>query len=122
MKKSNIYLLQGNLFYSRVFKQHLHNLGYLDISIFQNASEMLENLNNPPDIIIYDFDVDCFQGEQIVKLLTETFPKACLLFSCSPTETYHIPKYIKAGAIDYFIKDQQEMKSVENILENIAKK
>lgn len=122
MKESKIYLLQGNLFYSQVFKQNLHHLGYSDITIFQNASEMLEHSKTPPDLIIYDFDVDCFEGEKIVKLLTTTFNKARLLFSCYPSETHHIYNYIQAGAADCFIKDQHEMKSVADMLKNYCAK
>jgi hypothetical protein len=121
MKKIKLCLLQGNSFYSHVFKQNLHNLGYSDISLFKNASAMLENLNNPPDVIIYDFDVDCFGGEEIVKSLSRAFPNAYLLFGCFLEESYLIPKFLQCGATNSFIKDQHEMKSVENLLENISR-
>lgn len=120
MKKSKIYLLQGNFFYSHVFKENLHNLGYRDVSCFIKTSEMMKHLYNPPDIIIYDFDVDCFEGEKNLKSISVAFPKANILFSCFLSEKHLIPRFLKCGASDSFIKDQHEMKSVANMLEKIC--
>jgi DNA-binding NtrC family response regulator len=117
--KTKIYLLQGNLFYSYIFKQNLHNMGYTDITSFNTIAECLNHLDDTPDVIFYDYDVDFMNGEEVLKMIKRFYPDIYLLFSCSPDESKVVQTFLRNGAFDYFIKGENEMKSVEDILQNI---
>jgi response regulator of citrate/malate metabolism len=118
-KQCKIYLLQGNLFYSYIFKQNLINLGYTDISCYNTIAECLNNIDRSPDIIFYDYDVDFLDGEEVLKMIKRFYPDIYLLFSCGPEDSPVISTFLKYGAFDFFIKGGGEMKKVESILTNI---
>ena len=117
--KCKIHLLQGNLFYSHMFKQNLINLGYRDIACFNTIAECLNHLDDAPDIIVYDYDVDFIDGEDVLKMIKKFYPHIYLVFSCAPEESGVVPKFLRHGAFDYFIKGENEMNAVEEILFNI---
>ncbi len=118
-EKCKIYLLQGNLFYSHIFKQNLINLGYRDVSSFNTIAECINHLDDMPDIIFYDYDVDFLDGEDVLKMIKKFYPEIYVLFSCAAEESGVVPKFLQHGAFDYFIKGQDEMRTVEELLINI---
>jgi DNA-binding NarL/FixJ family response regulator len=101
-----------------IFQQHLINLGYTDISCFSTALECLHTAS-APDIIFYDYGINFLRGQDVLKKIKSAYPDACLVFGCGLEESDAITQSLNNGAYDYFIKGENEVKSIEAILKKI---
>ena len=118
-KDSKIYLLDDDLFYLNIFKQHLSNLGYNDIESFSNPIDCFEHLNPVPDIIFYDHGVDFLKGLEVLKKIKRFNPEIYLIFICDAHEVKTVIQSLKYGAFDYFVKGENDSKNIEMVLTKI---
>lgn len=116
-----IYLLDDNMFYISIFQQHLVNLGYTDVSIFDSPAACVNKLVPPPDIIIYDHSANFGQDLEILKMIKKQLPEVYLIFACGPDNVATVIQSLKYGVFDYFIKGPDDAKNIEIILTKIQR-
>jgi len=114
-----IYLLDDDIFYMHLFQQHLHNLGYRNITTFSDPLICLENLQTPPDIIFYSHGADFLQGLDVMKLIKRHNPDIYMIFICWADEVETVIQSLKYGAFDYFVKGENDSKNIEMVLTKI---
>lgn len=114
-----IYLLDDNMFYIHIFQQHLVNLGYSDIAIFNSPGECSNQLNPPPDIIFYVYGENFLEGLEVLKMIKRHTPDICMVFISGPDNAETVIQSLKYGAFDYFIKGDDDAKNIELVLKKI---
>jgi len=120
-KDYKIYLLDDDMFYMHLFQQHLYNLGYVDVSTFNDPVSCLENLQSPPDIIFYNHGVDFLKGLEVLKLIKRRNPHIYMIFICWEDEVETVIQSLKYGAFDYFVKGENDVKNIEMVLTKIRR-
>ena len=116
-----IYLLDDNMFYINIFEQHLVNLGYKDISIFDSPADCSNKLDPPPNIIFYDHSVNFLNDLEVLKMIKRQHPDIYLVFMCGPDNVAPVIQSLKFGVFDYFVKGDRDAKNIELILTKIQR-
>lgn len=116
-----IYLLADNMFYINIFEQHVVNLGYTNISIFNSPNACKHELDPPPDIIFYVHGADFAKDLETLKLIKTQLPDVYMIFVCGPDHVEPVIQSLKYGAFDYFVKGEGDAKNIEMILTKIQR-
>ena len=118
-KDFKIYLLSDEPFYLHIFQQHLINLGYTDITAFNEANKCFDKLNPPPDIIFYNHGADFTIGLEVLKRIKRHNPDIYMIFTCGHDDVETVIQSLKHGAFDYFVKGEDDAKNIELVLNKI---
>ncbi|MBK7805811.1 MAG: response regulator [Saprospiraceae bacterium] len=62
-----IFIADDDIFTSAIFKQHLHNLGYDDVTCFSDGTSCLNELTEKPGIVLLDHQMDDLNGFEVLK-------------------------------------------------------
>ena len=119
--EDKIYLVDDNMFYINIFQQHLVNLCYSDISIFDSPASCSKQLDPLPNMIFYDHGVDFLKDLEVLKRIKSQFPEIYLIFMCGPDNVAPVIQSLKYGAFDYFVKGDSDAKNIELILTKIQR-
>ncbi len=116
-----IYLLAENMFYINIFEQHVLNLGYSDVSIFNSPDACMHQLDPPPDIIFYVHGADFPKDLEVLKVIKSQLRDVYMIFVCGPDNVEPVIQSLKYGAFDYFVKGEGDAKNIEMILTKIQR-
>lgn len=120
-KDYKIYLLDDDMFYIHIFQQHLFNLGYRDVSTFSDPFACFDKLNPVPDIIFYDHGVNFLKGLEVLKMIKRQNPDIYMIFICGHDDVETVIQSLRYGAFDYFVKGDNDVKNIENVLTKIER-
>lgn len=118
-KPFKIFIVDDDLFCLNIYEQHLHNMGYANILLFDNGLSCLHNLTEEPDIIFLDYGMDELNGLDVLKKVKYSNPSIYVVFISAQDDIETAVDSIKYGAFDYIVKGQNDGKRIEQVLEKI---
>lgn len=118
-KPFKIFIVDDDLFCLNIYEQHLHNMGYFDISLFESGTSCLNNLTKQPDIIFLDHGMDALNGEEVLKKIKRSNPNIYVVFISGKEDLETAVNSLRYGAFDYIVKGQNDGKRIEQVLERI---
>lgn len=115
-----IFIVEDDMFYSKMLKSFLNNLGYSEVDLFHSGKDCLDNLAKNPSIIILDYTLGLDNGNEILKLIKKQ-NELVKVIMLSGQEYLHISvKSFKLGATDYIEKNKDSLKNVETTIRKIV--
>lgn len=75
-----IFMVDDNPFSLHLYQQHLMNLGYTDIMIFDNRIACLNSLSEQPDVIFLNHGMDVLIGVEVLKKIKPVDPEIHVVF------------------------------------------
>lgn len=114
-----IYVVDDDLFSLNLYKQHLHNLGYENVSAFDNGVACLNALTGQPDIIFLDHGMDILNGVEVLKKIKRFNPDIYVVFISAQEDVSTAVNSLKYGAFDYIVKGDKDMQRMEAVLSKI---
>lgn len=115
----SIFLVDDDLFSLNIYRQGLENLGYQKVSLFLNGTICLNNLNQKPDIIFLDHNMDDLTGFEVLKKI-KRYDHNVFVVIVSAQENMKIAiDALKYGAFDYIIKGDNEIEKMQNVIERM---
>lgn len=115
----NIFVVDDDVFCLNIYEQHLHNLGYNQITCFQNGTECLNNLTRQPDVIFLDHSMDILNGVEVLKKIKRFNPDIYVVFVSGQEDVETAVNSLKYGAFDYIVKGEREAERIKNVLDKI---
>lgn len=115
-KRRKIYLVDDDVFSLSLTEQHIKNLGYEDITVFQNGIDCLNSLDNHPDIVFLDHNMDVLTGFDVLKKIKRFNPNIYVVILSAQDDLKTAVDSLKFGAFDYLIKGNQDMESITEVL------
>lgn len=120
----NIFIVDDDEMLSEMLVDHLSKSGSYNIKIFSTGEECLMHLNEHPDIIILDFNLNSIHQEAANGLhilqAVKNRDKDILVIMYSSQEQYgSVLHSIGKDAIQYVIKDQDAFLKIERIIKNL---
>lgn len=106
LNQFKFFIVEDDVFCTNVFEQHLVNMNYKDITCFSNGSDCLKNLNQIPDIILLDHNMDGITGFEVLKKIKRYNPNIFVIMISSQASITLAVDALKYGAFDYIVKDQ----------------
>jgi polysaccharide export outer membrane protein len=115
-KHFKIFLVDGNLFSLNIYEQHLLNLGYMDVSVFQNPADCISRISENPDIIFLDHVIQQSSTVEILKKIKRINPDIYVIFVASMEDTDAVIRSLKNGAFDFIVKGENHFTKLDSVI------
>jgi DNA-binding NtrC family response regulator len=99
------FIVDDDMFCANVYQQYLLNMGYSDFTYFNNGNDCLDNLNQNPDIIFLDHNMDDITGFEVLKKIKRYNPNIYVVMVSGQEDIKTAVDALKYGAFDYVTKD-----------------
>jgi polysaccharide export outer membrane protein len=115
-----IFLVDDDIFCLNLYREHLTNLGYDDISSFDNGPDCLNQLTQQPDVIFLDYEMDNLTGLEVLKKIKRFNPDIFVIFLSGQASIMTAVNALKFGAFDYIVKGMFERENIIKVLGKIV--
>ena len=105
MNLFKIHIVEDDPWYGELLKYHLSLCPDYDVTLLHTANECLDNLYKRPDIVCIDFGLPDITGDKLLEQIKKTHPAIPVIVISSQEDVGIVLSFIKAGAADYIIKD-----------------
>lgn len=113
MNSSNqikLFIVEDNFVYSFILEAMLKEYGNFSISTFNTGEECIEMLDNNPDIIILDYNLEGkMNGLDTFKMIHSLKPKTPVIVLSSQTDVQVVADLLEIGVFDYIQKSGGEI-------------
>ena len=115
---ATIFLVDDDALCLNLYKQFLKQLGYNNVSMFDNGNDCLESLASlQPDIIFLDYNMDDMSGLDVLKQIKQFNPSIVVLFISGQEDIEKAINTIQHGALDYIVKSSLNTEKLKSIME-----
>ncbi|MCO4820000.1 MAG: sigma-54-dependent Fis family transcriptional regulator [Bacteroidetes bacterium] len=122
---NKVFIVEDNMMYAEAMKQALADESY-EISIFYNGQDLLDNLNQNPDVVSIDYMLPDMSGMDVLKKTLAHNPDANCIFLSGQEDVNKVVEAYKNGVKSYIVKNDNaiiELKqAVKNCLSTVSLK
>ena len=118
-KTEKLFIVDDDALTANLYAQHLKNLGYEDVQLFDNGQDCLNALIEEPTIILLDHQMENLSGMEVLQKVKRFDPNIYVVFISGQEDIATAVDALKYGAFDYIIKGQNDLKSIEEVLVKI---
>lgn len=126
MNKMKVFLVEDDPWYGEILKHHLEQQPLMEVKLFTNARECLQELEHQPDVVCVDYGLPDMDGDRLLEELLVRLPDLPVIIISGQEDITVAVKLLKQGAREYFIKDNHTrdllVRSLLNIRENLQLK
>jgi DNA-binding NtrC family response regulator len=119
MNNLSIFIVDDDMFYSTLFKKKLKNLGYENVTVFNDGDSCLKNLGMKPDVILLDYNMDNLSGYEVLKKIKRYDPNMYVVMVSAQEAIKPAVDALKHGAFDYIQKGEKEQEKIADVLARI---
>lgn len=119
LKKLKIFIVDDEILYLNIFEQYIRNLGYTNITTFQDGVECINNLNENPDVVFLDYNMEPLTGYEILKKIKRHNPNIYVVMISGQNEIKPAIDSLKYGAFDYIEKGIHEAQKIDSVFDRI---
>jgi len=114
-----IFIVDDDFFCRELYSRHILNLGFDHIRVFENGDDCLNNINERPDIVFLDYNMEPYDGLELMQKIKEVIPDTHIILISGQKEIQVAVDALKSGAFDYIIKGDQELENITNAANKI---
>jgi DNA-binding NtrC family response regulator len=119
MQNLKIFVVDDDLYYLNLFGQYLANLGCSHVTTFENGTDCLLQLEQQPDVIFLDYQMDTLTGYEVLKKIKRHNPNIYVVMISAQDQIKPVVDALKHGAFDYLQKGDNEPQKVKEVLSRI---
>ncbi|AMS25897.1 histidine kinase [Bacteroidetes bacterium UKL13-3] len=113
------FIVDDDVFCAKLYEQFLNNINCNDIVYFDNGKDCLLNLNQNPDIIFLDHNMDDLSGFEVLKKIKRYNPNIYIVMISAQENIKTAVDALKYGAFDYIIKDSNVTDKMTQVINKI---
>lgn len=117
--EKKIFIVDDDPFCRNIYQQYLISLGYQDLKLFEKGNDCLEQLNQQPEVILLDHDMEGISGIEVLKKIKRIDPNIYVVFLSGQEAIINAVNALKYGAFDYIVKGGNEYECIKNVLDKI---
>ena len=121
IKTEKIFIVDDDKLTSNIYAQHLKNLGFVNVSIFDNGQDCLNALIEEPTVILLDHYMNKLTGMEVLQKVKRFDPNIYVVFISGQEDISTAVEALKYGAFDYIIKGQGDTETIEKVMIKIKK-
>lgn len=115
------FIVDDDIFCANMYRNDLQNMGFTDISCFNNGTDCLIHLKQNPDIIFLDHNMEDITGFEVLKKVKMYNPNIIVVMISGQEIIKIAVDALKYGAFDYIIKDHQVNENIIMIINKISR-
>ena len=116
----SIFIVDDDPICREIYKQHLKNMGFTNVQLYDNGQQCVNDLTQMPDIIFLDHEMKPITGMETLKKIKRFNPDIFLVYISAQEDMQVAINALKYGAFDYIIKGQQDEEKITSIMLRIA--
>lgn len=116
----NVFIVDDSLFCRHLYKQHLINLGFTNIYLFEDGESCLLNMNLSPDLILLDYDMGEINGMDVLQKIKSSNPSTHLMMISARNDNNIANDAIRNGAMCYITKNENDLEMISIETSKIA--
>ena len=120
MTDLKVFVVDDDVFYLSVLEQHLRNLGLDNIRTFDNGSDCLDDIQDKPDVIFLDYNMENLSGYDVLKKIKRYDSNIFIVMISAQEEIKPAVDTLKHGAFDYIQKGQDDPDKLKDVLSRIV--
>jgi len=106
MDSYSIFIVEDDIWYGEILEYHLSLNPEYTITRFSTGTDCLKALHQKPDLITIDYALPDMKGCELLRRIKESHPEIPVIAISSQENITTAIQLLKAGAKDYFIKDE----------------
>jgi DNA-binding NtrC family response regulator len=118
-KNLKIFVVDDDIFHLHAVKKVLSNLGHQDVSVYSNGVDCMMDINQQPDIIFLDHNMDHYTGYEVLRKVKRFNPNIIVIMLSAQEEIKIAVDSLKHGAFDYLMKGADLKDKIENVMKKI---
>jgi two-component system OmpR family response regulator len=124
MKEKLIFIVEDDEMMSEMLRDYISNNSMNKVLAFGTGEECLQNLNQNPDVIILDYNLnmvvpDAANGLEILEQIKKIDNNICVVMLSSQEQYGKALQTIAKGAIEYVVKDSEAFNKIGRILNSL---
>ncbi len=120
MTDLKVFVVDDDAFYLSVLEQHLRNLGLDNIRSFDNGSDCLDHIQEKPDVIFLDYNMENLSGYDVLKKIKRYDSNIFIVMISAQEEIKPAVDTLKHGAFDYIQKGEDDSDKLKDVLSRIV--
>lgn len=122
-KVRKVFLVDDDPSHNQMLKDHLSSKLNIEITTFTTGDDVLRNLDQNPNVIVLDYNLDgqSQNGLDILKKIKSSKPEAEVVMLSGQDKIQVAVETMKNGAFDYVIKNESAFVRTQNVITNIFK-
>ena len=121
MLKPLIYLVEDDPIFLKILERFLSDFKLTNFKSFTRGEDCLEEIKKRPTYLFLDFSLEGMNGLDVLREVKKASRKTKVIMFTVVEDQSVEQKCLKAGAHDYFIKNEEGLAKFKNILIRIAK-
>lgn len=117
--KLKFFIVDDDIFCANMYQQDLKTMGFNDVTYFNNGSDCLRNLDERPDIILLDHNMEGISGFEVLKKIKRYNPNIYVVMISGQETIKTAVDALKFGAFDYVSKDSNVSEKIVQIINKI---
>ena len=124
MKEKLIFIVEDDEMMSEMLSDYISNNAMNKVLAFGTGEECLQNLNQNPDVIILDYNLNLVEPEaanglEILEQIKKIDNGICVIMLSSQEQYGKALQTIVKGAIEYVVKDSEAFNKIGRILNSL---
>lgn len=117
-----IFIVEDNDWYQRLLVHTISMNPDYEVQAFSTAKDLLEKLDEAPDLITIDYRLPDSTGEELLKTILDRIPGIQVVVISEQEEIETAVSLLKLGAYDYIVKGNDIQNRLLNTLANAQQK
>lgn len=113
---ASIFIADDDTFCCSLYREHLGQSGFCNVSSFYSGDALLRNLNKNPELILLDYHLGDMNGSELYGKIKGVCPDAFIVIVSGQQDINLAVDMLNAGAFDYVFKDGDETKRLTTVL------
>jgi len=115
------FIVDDDVFCASMHQQDLQNMGFNDTTYFSNGIDCLNNLDQKPDIVFLDHNMEGITGCEVLKKIKRYNPSIYVVMISGQETIKTAVDAFRYGAFDYIIKDNNVSENMSLIVNKIIR-
>jgi DNA-binding NtrC family response regulator len=115
--RNTIFILEDNVMYAEAMKQAIAE-DNLDITVFHNGQDLVNNLNQNPDIITIDYMLPDMSGMEVLLKVKEVNGEIQTIFLSGQEDVNKVVEAYNNGVNGYIVKNDNALVELKGAVKN----
>lgn len=117
-KECRIFLVDDDPFCQAMYEQQLNNLGFTNIVVYASGKELLQHLNENPNLVVLDYNLEDYKGIELLQKIKLFNSDITVIIVSGQVDIFTEKLLIEKGALDYIHKGDNEMEKLTEVITN----
>lgn len=114
-----IFILDDDPIYRSLYEQMLKTNGFYDVKTFEHGQDLINSLDEEPEIVFVDFSMEPMDGLDVLKKIKRINPDIYVIFLSGQEDIDTAVNALKYGAFDYIAKGYGDDRKITRVLSKI---